>query len=117
MLVIYGNEDLWTSFPEKEWKEVVAAHDTFQRELTETGELVRVEGLTDAENAKVVRVADGVPVVTDGPYLEAKEYMGSFFVVDCESIERAIELAARLPMARFNGVEVWPLMDHGGTEM
>ena len=60
--------------------------------------------------AKTVTLDDGVPVVTDGPYIEAKEYLGSFDIVDCESQERALEIAARNPFARFGTVEVRPLM-------
>jgi hypothetical protein len=55
-------------------------------------------------------------VVTDGPYLESKEYLASFFILDCENLERAVELAARYPAARRHGVEVWPLLEEGGTD-
>jgi hypothetical protein len=48
--------------------------------------------------------------VTDGPYAEAKEYLGSFTIVDCDSLERALEIAARNPAARCWGVEVRPLI-------
>ena len=64
-----------------------------------------------------MRLRDGVPAVTDGPYLEAKEYLGSFDIIDCESLERAIEIAAPVPFARFNAVEVRPLMHEAGSEM
>jgi hypothetical protein len=67
-------------------------------------------------NAKVVRVTAGAPVVTDGPYAEAKEYLGSFTIVDCDSPERALEIAARNPAARHWGVEVRPLMHEANVE-
>jgi len=60
--------------------------------------------------AKTVTIAGGVPAVTDGPYLEAKEYLGSFDIIDVDSLERALEIAARVPFARFGQVEVRPLM-------
>ena len=63
-------------------------------------------------NSRAVRVRDGVPVVTDGPFLEAKEYLAGYYLVDCESMERAVELAAMMPEARYEGVEVRPV--HGG---
>ena len=44
--------------------------------------------------------------MTDGPYLEAKEYIGSFYIVDCESLERAIEIAAEMPSAKFTEIEI-----------
>jgi hypothetical protein len=59
--------------------------------------------VADQVNAKVVRVTGGTPVVTDGPYAEAKEYLGSFTIVDCDSLERALEIAARNPPARYLG--------------
>ena len=56
-------------------------------------------------------------MVTDGPYIEAKEYLGSFDIVDCESLERALEIAARVPFARVGKVEVRPLMHEAAAEM
>jgi hypothetical protein len=65
----------------------------------------------------VVRVRGGQPVVTDGPFVEAKEYLGGFYLIDCESKERAIELAALIPDAKIEGlgVEVRPVMFSDGT--
>ena len=79
-------------------------------------QLVGAYGVADQVNAKVVRVTAGAPVVTDGPYAEAKEYLGSFTVVDCDSLERALEIAARNPAARYWGVEVRPLMHEANVE-
>jgi hypothetical protein len=64
----------------------------------------------------VVRVRGGQPVVTDGPYLEAKEYLGGFYLIDCENKERATELAALIPDAKVEGmaVEVRPVMFSDG---
>lgn len=60
---------------------------------------------------------DGVPAVTDGPFVEAKEFLAGYCLLECESLDRATEIAARWSDARFNGVELRPLMDQGGTEM
>ena len=57
-----------------------------------------------------MKLVDGAPVVTDGPYLEAKEYLGSIDIIDVDSLERALEIAARVPFARIGEVEVRPLM-------
>ncbi|MCT9931833.1 YciI family protein [Planotetraspora sp. A-T 1434] len=117
MLSIYGNDELWASYSEERFASLIAADAAFQKEIRESGELVSVEGLADSVKAKTVRVRDGLPVVTDGPYLRSKDYLASYFVVDCESLDRAIELAARYPAARDNGVEVRPLMNQSGTEI
>ena len=57
-----------------------------------------------------MRVTDGVPAVTDGPYAEAKEYLGSFTIVDCDNLERALEIASQNPASRYWGVEVKALL-------
>jgi hypothetical protein len=109
MLLIYGNEALWSSLPPEETAEVIRETDALNRELFASGELVGAYGVADQINAKLVRVAGDVPAVTDGPFAEAKEYLASFTIVDVDSEERALEIAARNPASRFVGVEVRPL--------
>ena len=116
MLLIYGNEENWAALPSEEFAEIVRRTDALNQELFESGELVGAYGVADQVNAKVVRVTGGTPVVTDGPYAEAKEYLGSFTIVDCDSLERALEIAARNPAARYWGVEVRPLMHKANVE-
>ncbi len=108
MLMIYGNKEYWNSFSEEDFAKVIVEHAAFDKEIRESGEYVGGEGLAFEDEAKVV---------TDGPYLESREFIGSFYMVDCETPERAYDLAARLPAARFNGVEVWPVMSRAGEEM
>src|SRR5262245_43562720 len=110
MLLIYGNEELWSSFPEDQMQAVVQETDAQNRKLHASGELVGAYGVGDQVLAKQVHLHDGVPVVTDGPYIEAKEYLGSFDIVDCESLDRALEIAAENPFARYGQVEVRPIM-------
>jgi hypothetical protein len=86
-------------------------------ELTESGELVSTEGLADPSETKTIRVREGGPAVTDGPFAEAKEHMGGYLIVDCESVDRATEIATRWPNSRFGAMEVRPIMDVSGTEM
>jgi hypothetical protein len=117
MLLIYGNDELWQSFPQEELERVVTETVALQAELKANGEFVGAYGVADQEMAKTVHLADGVPVVTDGPYLEAKEYIGSFDIIDCDSLERALEIAARVPFARLGRVEVRPLMQESDSNV
>jgi hypothetical protein len=110
LLMIYGNEELWSSFPPEEFERVVAETNALQAELKASGEFVGAYGVGDQVLAKQVTLVDGAPVVTDGPYLEAKEYLASFDIIDVESLDRALEIAARVPVARIGQVEVRPLM-------
>jgi hypothetical protein len=116
MLLIYGNEELFESIPQDEFQAIINDTDALHRELRETGEFVGAWGVADQAQAKTVRLQDGVPAVTDGPYIEAKEYLGSFDIVDCDSLERALEIAAKVPFARVGSVEVRPLMHEAAPD-
>ncbi|MBA2714734.1 MAG: YciI family protein [Rubrobacteraceae bacterium] len=117
MLLIYDNPDTREAFFGGEGEGLMGEMDTLMDELMESGELVDTEALADPSNTRTVRVRGGVPAVTDGPFAEAKEQLGGYLIVDCESPERATEIAARWPNARFCAMEVRPLMDEAGTEM
>jgi hypothetical protein len=117
MLLIYDNPDTREAFFGEEGQGLTSEMDALMDELTESGELIGTEALADPSNARTVRVRGGGPAVTDGPFAEAKEQLGGYLVVDCESIERAVEIAARWPNARFCAMEVRPIMQEAGTEM
>ena len=82
-----------------------------QQEVPGTGELLGAYGLGTRAQAKLVRrdQATGLPAVTDGPYQETKEYIASFYLLDVESEERALEIAADMPFADQEPVELWPV--------
>jgi hypothetical protein len=70
------------------------------------------EQLTPADSATTVREQDGKTLVTDGPFADAKEIVGGFYLVEAENIDRALELAGRIPAVRFGGaIEVRPLLE------
>jgi hypothetical protein len=110
LLMIYGNQEKWESLPAADWPAAIARQDAFNARYRETGELLGSYGLADAVNAKLVRRAGGLPEVTDGPYLETKEYLASFWLLDCESQERAEQIAADMPFADTEPVELWPIL-------
>ena len=74
-------------------------------------------GLADPAQAKRVSVRERETVTTDGPFAEAKEYLAGFLLIDCESIERAIEHAARIPEATLDLVEVRPVLAPHALEL
>lgn len=117
MLLIYDNPGTRERFFGPQGRELMAEVDDLVKELTESGELVGGEALADPSNTRTVRVRDDAPAITDGPLAEAKEHFAGYLIVDCESLERATEIAARWPNARFTAMEVRPVMDPAGTEM
>ncbi|OZM79389.1 hypothetical protein CFP66_26435 [Pseudonocardia sp. MH-G8] len=112
-MLIYGNEQIWNSLPAGELEALIAEVDGFNESLRATGELVDCQGLETRSRA--IRASKDGPLVTDGPYLEAKEHVGSYSVLDVDSEERALEIARSYPALGFGGtdrggLEMWPLM-------
>ncbi len=110
LLLIFATEETKEALAtdrEKIWAEV----DELMAELTESGEWVSGHALGTPDQARGVRIQAGVPVVTDGPFAEAKEYIAGYCVVECASLERAVEIAARWPDARLGGMQVWPMLE------
>jgi hypothetical protein len=116
LLMIYGNREKWDRIPADEWPQAIARQDAFNARYQATGELIGAYGLADAAAARLVRRAEGAPAITDGPYLETKEYMASFYLLDVESEERAYQIAADMPWADVEPVEVWPVLHESAPE-
>ncbi len=116
MLIIYGNQELWSSIDPAEFAKEIAAFDAFNKKHYDSGELLGAYGVADAAATKLVRLTEGQPAVTDGPYLETKEYLASWYLIDVDSEERALEIAADLPSAKSMPVEVWPILHEASRE-
>jgi hypothetical protein len=117
MLLIYSNPETWQGLSEAERDGLMGEAETVMGELAESGEWVGGAALADPSHSRTVRVRDGVPATTDGPFAEAKEHLAGYCVIDCESSDRAAEVAARWPDARLVAIEVRPIMDDAGLEM
>src|SRR5262245_20851810 len=87
----------------------VAAWRAYHRALVGAGAYVDGLPLTDAGNATTIRVNGGQRYIQDGPFAESKEQLGGFVIVDCESLDAALEWAARCPAAGTGAVEVRPM--------
>jgi hypothetical protein len=116
MLIIYGNQELWNSIDPADFEQEIAAYDVFNKKFYSTGELLGAYGVADAAASKLVRLTDGQPAVTDGPFLETKEYLASWYLLDVDSEQRALEIAAELPSAKWRPVEVWPILHEASRE-
>jgi hypothetical protein len=106
LLLIYNNPATYQAWSERERADMFAEVDTVMAELTQSGELIGGEALADASSARTVRVRQGMPAVTDGPFAEAKEQLAGYLTVECATAERAVEIAARWPDAKYFAMEV-----------
>jgi hypothetical protein len=117
ILLIYNNPAMLEAFSEEEMNAVMSEVDSIMSELTASGEWLGGEGLAHPSQAKTVRVRGGVPAITDGPFVESKEQLAGYCLFECETLERATEIASRWPDASYAAVELRPLMRQSGTEM
>ncbi len=117
LLLIHLNPTFFETLSQEEKDAIFAGHDELIKLLNETGEMVSFLALADPSQSKTVRVTDDAPVVTDGPFVEAKEFLAGYYCVECDTVERAAELAAMIPDAKFSAIEVRPVMNAGGMEM
>ena len=117
LISMHVNPAVLDALTDEEKMALGGGHGAFIEALKESGELITTQALADPSQAAVVSVRNGQPAVTDGPFLESKEHLGGFYLVDCESKERAIELAAQIPDAAIEGlgVEVRQVMFSDGT--
>jgi hypothetical protein len=90
---VAGGQPTWTAAQFAAMGEFM---ESFGKDLAESGELVDAQGLTAPVHTRRIRLRDGVPVVTDGPYAETEEVLAGYWLVDCDSFDRATEIAARL---------------------
>lgn len=116
VILIQGDEQRWRRLSAEEREEIDAAHREFARRA---GDAVLASGeLQGTETAVTVRRGpDGEPRAVDGPFTEAKEVVGGFYVIDVPTKDRAVELASLLAEARHDhsGVQVQPLVDHSAS--
>ena len=86
-------EPTWTG---EDFAALGAFMKAFNQELVDSGELVETRGLSSPVHARRTRLRDGVPVATDGPYAESEEVLAGYWIVECDSFDRATEIAGRL---------------------
>ncbi len=109
MALIYGDASRWEAFSDDEREAVYAKYRAFSDEAGKAGVVAGGAELASTGDATTVRVRDGETLVTDGPYAEVKEALGGYFVFECESMDEAVEYAAKIPGAEHGAVEVRPV--------
>jgi len=107
-LLIYTRPGMLDGFSESERKAMYGEYVA----VNELPGLVGTAQLQPVETATTVRVQDGQTLTSDGPFADTKEVFAGYFVFDAENLDKAIEIAARIPAARLGGVvEVRPLVE------
>jgi hypothetical protein len=111
LCLIYSTESQWETMPRAEYAAVRDEYFAFTEEIRGQGKCVAAEGLQPTRTATTVRVRNGKISTTDGPFAETKEQLGGFYLIDAEDLNDAIQVASRIPSARYGAIEVRPVRD------
>jgi hypothetical protein len=111
LLLIAGDESARGEVSADEDASTLNEYAEWVKAMADRGVLQGGERLRPTSDATTVRVRSGETLSTDGPFMETKEQLGGYFVVDCKDLDEAIEIAARLPGARTGSVEVRPIWE------
>jgi hypothetical protein len=109
LAMIYGDESVWDTFSEEQKEAAYARYGAFYDAASAAGVVLGGNELGPTRDATTVRVREADTIVTDGPYAEVKEALGGFFLLECSSMDEALDWAARIPGAEHGAVEVRPL--------
>jgi hypothetical protein len=111
MLLIYNDEAAWENVSREEGEKITGEYFAYTNELREAGAFVAGDPLQPTRTATTVRVRDDEQLVTDGPFAETKEQLGGYYIIEAESLDEAIEWAAKIPGSRSGSIEVRPIME------
>jgi hypothetical protein len=114
LLTIYTDESGFADATPEDGKRMMEAYEALTAELKQSGAFVGGEGLQPTSTATTVRVRDGEPLLTDGPFAETREQLAGFYLVECADLDEAIGWAGRIPGAALGSVEVRPVIDYEG---
>ncbi len=114
MLLNYDDEKYWKEAGKEVHDAAIGEAVELVHEMHSKGQYILAAPLAWTDTATSVRVPNGKPVITDGPFAETREVLGGFYLIEAENLEEAIAIAARHPGARVGTVEIRPVMEIAG---
>jgi hypothetical protein len=111
LCLIYEDEKEWQRMPKSETEKIINEFSSYTESLRKSGNYVGGNALQPTHTATTVRVRKGRVATTDGPFAETKEQLGGYYLLQARDLNEAIQLASRIPGARFGAVEVRPVAE------
>jgi len=109
--LVYFENKIWDNFAESDSKKLTVESMAYDKELEKSGHYIVAEALQSVQTATTVRVRNGKASITDGPFSETKEVLGGFILIQARDLNEALQVAAKIPLARYGSVEVRPVME------
>ena len=110
LLLIHDDPQLWADMSDDERNAYCGEYMGYTQALIDAGVYVGGNQLQATETATTVRIRDGETLTTDGPFAETKEQLAGYYLIEVESLDEALEWAARIPSARIGTIEVRPVV-------
>lgn len=114
ILLVHHDEESFRKRPEEERRQMLQESVQLAQQLHASGQYLGAAPLHPSPETTCVRVRDGNPLVTDGPFAETREQLGGYFLVEAQNLDEAIAIAARIPGARIDTVEIRPVAQVAG---
>jgi hypothetical protein len=111
LCLIYENEKSWAQMPKEQSDAIMSEYFAFTDDIRKSGQYVAGDALHPTHTATTVRVRNGKTSTTDGPFAETKEQLGGYYLIEAKDLNEAIQVASRIPSARFGSIEVRPVVD------
>jgi hypothetical protein len=111
LCLIYSDQVQWAKMPKEEWEKVSAEYFAYTDSIQKSGHYLGGNALQPTNTATTVRLRNGKLSTTDGPFAETKEQLGGYYLVESKDLNEAIQLASKIPGARFGSIEVRPIME------
>ena len=116
LCLIYDEEKKLAAMPKSEGDAFMGEYFAFTEGIKKSGHYLGGNALQPVAAATTVRVRNGKVSTTDGPFVETKEQLGGFYMIDAKDLNEALQIASRIPSARFGGVEVRPVIDFSAEQ-
>jgi hypothetical protein len=113
IVLIYGNEKGWGSLAKPQLEQMYADYRKYSEDLAKAGVIRAGSELKPTTAATTIRVRGGKRQVTDGPFAETKEQLGGYYLINAKDLNDAIQIASKIPSAKFGSIEVRPIMEFG----
>ena len=111
LCLVYFEENMWDTISQKESDAITKESRAYDGELLKQGHLIAAQALDSIYTATTVRVRSGKISTTDGPFAETKEVLGGFVLISAQDLDEAIQIASRIPLARWGSIEVRPVLE------
>ena len=115
LCLIYSDENRWDALSKTEHEKMMGEYFEYTESIRKSGHYVGGNPLQSTRTATTIRIRDGKTSTSDGPFAETKEQLGGYYLIEAKDLNEAIQVASRIPGARYGSIEVRPIAEIGAV--